>query len=90
MIGIFNEIGNTLINETIKKSPLIALVVGVTGTVVTTVLAVKATPGAMEDLEKLYSEKEEPTPFDVVKTAAPHYATTALSMGVTITAEIFS
>lgn len=90
MIGIFNEIGNVLITETVKKSPLIALVVGVTGTVVTTVLAVKATPGAMEDLEKLYSEKEEPTPMDVIKTAAPHYATTALSMGVTITAEIFS
>ena len=90
MIDIFNNIGNMIVSETIKKSPLVATVIGITGTVVTAILAVKATPGAMEDLEKLYSEKEEPTPFDVIKTAAPHYATTALSMGVTITAEIFS
>jgi hypothetical protein len=84
-----NEVGKEVATETVKKSPLLATIIAITGTVVTTVLAVKATPKALESLDKLYSKKEEPTKFEVVKTAAPHYIPAALSLGVTVAAEVF-
>lgn len=52
------------------------------GVVGTTVLAVKATPKAMANIEQVKKEKgEETTKFDIVKAAAPVYVPTIL-MGV--------
>lgn len=82
------ETFNTVAEETVKKSPLLATIVGITGIFVTAALAVKATPKAMEAVEPLYSNGKKPTKMEVVKAAAPHYAAAAASAVVTVAADI--
>lgn len=88
-VELLNDVSHQLLTETAKKAPFLSAVVAMTGTVVTAVLAVKATPKAIESLEELYSKKEEPTKWEVIKTAAPHYVATVASAAVTITSDIF-
>lgn len=72
-----------------RNAPTILSCIGGVGVVVTTVLAVKATPKAISLLEEAKAEKgEELTKFEAVKTAAPAYIPTAL-VGVSTIACIF-
>lgn len=75
---------NPILNKTARflkrNSSTILTVVGVGGVVVTTVLAVKATPKAMELISNAKEEKgEELTKLEVVKAAAPVYIPAVLS-----------
>lgn len=72
-----------------RNSPTILTYVGAFGVVVTSILAVKATPKAMKRLDQLKKEKgEELTKVEVVKAAAPAYVPAAV-VGVTTIACIF-
>jgi hypothetical protein len=71
-----------------NASTILTCVAGV-GVVVTTVMAVKATPRALANVEQVKQEKgEDVTKFDIVKAVAPVYAPTVL-MGVSTIACIF-
>ena len=73
-----------------RHSTSILTVLGASGVVATTVLAVKATPKAMELLEEAKEEKgEDLTPVEVVKTAWKPYIPAAIT-GVSTIACIFS
>lgn len=72
-----------------RNSSTILTCIGATGVVVTTVLAIKATPKAMAVLEKAEEEKGEPlTKLETVKTASPAYIPTIVS-GVSTIACVF-
>lgn len=86
---VLNEACGEVVYETVKKSPLILLVAAIGGTVLTAAMAVKSTPKALEALDQLYSEKEEPTKLEVIKTAAPHYVPALLSLAATIACYIW-
>lgn len=69
-----------------RNSSTILTCVGAIGVITTSVLAVKATPKAMENLKQAKEEKgEELTKLEVVKVAAPAYIPAALSGIATIT-----
>lgn len=68
-----------------KNASTILTCVGGAGVVVTTVMAVKATPKALVTLEKAKEEKgEELTTWEVVKTAGPAYIPTVIAGTATI------
>lgn len=72
-----------------RNVPTILTVIGGAGVVVTSVMAVKATPKALLLLEEAKKEKgEELSAVEIVKTAAPVYIPTAL-VGVSTIACIF-
>ena len=72
-----------------RNSATILTVVGATGAVVTTVMAVKATPKAIRLLEEAKNEKgEELTKLETVKVAAPVYIP-SIMVGVSSIACIF-
>lgn len=72
-----------------RNAPTILTVIGGAGVVVTSVMAVKATPKALLLLEEAKQEKgEELSAVEVVKTAGPAYIPTAL-VGVSTIACIF-
>lgn len=58
-----------------KASPTILTIIGAAGTVATTVLAVKATPDALERKERAQLNKgeNELTPMEIMKAEAPAY-----------------
>lgn len=64
--------------------PLILTSVAVTGVVSTTVLAVKATPAAIRDIQEAQSELLEISKLDIVKLTWHHYIPAALIGGATI------
>ena len=69
-----------------RNSSTILTCVGAIGVITTAVLAVKATPKAMDSLEQAKEEKgEELTKLEVVKVAGPAYIPTAISAVATIT-----
>lgn len=73
-----------------RNAPTILTCLGGAGVVATTVMAVKATPKALELLEHAEEEKgEELTKLEVVKVAGPTYIPSIL-IGVTTIACIFS
>lgn len=78
-----------VVNETVKKSPLILLVAAVGGTILTAALAVKSTPKALEALDDLYANTYQPTKLEVIKTAAPCYLPAALSLAATVACYIW-
>ena len=86
---MLTEVLNNVAEEALRKSPLFASIIVGLGTVTTAVLSAKATPKAMASLEELYSKKENPTRMEVITTAAPHYASTAASVLITVAADIF-
>lgn len=68
-----------------RNSSTILTCVGAAGVVVTTVMAVKATPKALTLLEKAKEEKgEELTKLEMVKIAGPTYIPTVISGAATI------
>lgn len=72
-----------------KNAPTILTCIGAVGTVVTPILAVKATPKALELLEEYKREKEEDlTKLEVIKVAGPAYISSIL-VGVSTLACIF-
>ena len=73
-------------NATSKHSPAILTGLGIAGMITTTILAVKATPKALELLEeaKEVEKKEELTPVEVVKTAWKPYIPAAVTGVVSI------
>lgn len=73
-----------------RNAPTILTCLGGAGVIVTSVLAVKATPKALYLLEETKEEKgEELTKLEIVKTAAPAYIPSAIAGAATI-ACIFS
>lgn len=86
---VLSEACSEVVSETVRKSPLVLTLAAIGGTILTVAVAVKSTPKALEALDKLYSEKEEPTKIDVIKTAAPHYVPALLSLAATITCYIW-
>lgn len=68
-----------------KNASTILTCIGGAGVVVTTVMAVKATPKALVTLEKAKEEKgDELTTLEVVKTAGPAYIPTVIAGTATI------
>lgn len=68
-----------------KNSPTVLTCVGAVGVVATAVITAKATPKALELLEKTKKEKgEELTNIEKIKTAAPVYIPATIVGGVTI------
>lgn len=73
-----------------RNAPTILTVLGGAGIVVTSVMAVKATPKALEILEEAKEEKgEDLTPIEIVKAAGPVYIPTVI-IGVSTLACVFS
>lgn len=64
--------------------PIITMCVSIAGVMATAVLTAKATPTAMEKLQKLKDEKTEPTAMEVVKAIGPSYAPAVISGTLTI------
>lgn len=74
--AFFNRLGQAVKRE----SPIILAVVSTVGIVATTVLAVRATPKAIQKLEEAKNEKgEELTLIETFVTAAPSYTWAALT-----------
>lgn len=72
-----------------RQSPTILTCIGAVGVVATAVLAIRATPKAMETLERAKLEKEEDlTPLEVVQVAGPAYIP-AITIGASTIACIF-
>lgn len=73
-----------------RRSPEILLGLGITGMITTTVLAVKATPKAIKNIEetKKKENKDKLTPVETVKATWKCYAPAAIT-GVTATACLF-
>jgi len=68
-----------------RNSPTILTGLGVAGLVSTTVMAVRATPKALQILELAREEKKRPlTKMEVVKTAYPYYIPPIILGGATI------
>lgn len=73
-----------------RNAPTILTVLGGAGIVVTSIMAVKATPEALKVLEEAKEEKgEELTPVEIVKAAGPIYIPTVI-VGVGTLACVFS
>ena len=69
-----------------RQGATILTCIGSAGVVATTVMAVKATPKALQLIDDAVEEKgEELTKFEIVKTAGPAYITTAVMGATTIT-----
>lgn len=75
-----------------KHRPAILMGVGVTGTVMTTVLAVKATPKAIAVIEeeKLETGKDKLTPMEVVKLCWKYYIPATATMLASTACLVFS
>ena len=68
-----------------RNSPTILTVIGAVGVVATAILAVKATPKAVKQLEKATYEKgEDLTKLEVVQVAGPSYIPTVVMGAATI------
>jgi hypothetical protein len=81
-----NEAFKSLKRSTSKYSPQILTGLGIAGVVTTTVLAIKATPKAIQLIEEKKEEKNDIlTPMEVVKTTWKCYIPTAVSMATSIT-----
>jgi hypothetical protein len=69
----------------VDNSPLILTYISVAGVISTTVLAVKATPKALQDLINAQTNAEEDlTPKQTIEVAWKHYVPTAISGAMTI------
>jgi hypothetical protein len=68
-----------------RNASTILTCIGGAGVVVTSVMAVKATPKALQIIEKAEAEKgEKLTKFEVIRTAGPVYIPTVLSGAATV------
>ena len=80
----FKEIGKDIQIGLRKHSPEILTALGITGLITTTVLAVKATPKAIQLIEEKKEENkvDELTPVEVVRTVWPCYIPSAVTCGL--------
>lgn len=74
-----NKFIKNMQREIVKHGPEILTGIGIAGMVVSTILAVKATPKALTLCEKVREEKEEPTKLDYVKATWKCYIPTAVT-----------
>ena len=84
-----NRIAKSIRSTLIKRSPEILTGIGIAGTVASTILAVKATPKAMQickELEREHLEKydAEPRKIDYVKAAWKCYIPTAVTCATSV------
>lgn len=82
---------NKIFDSLRRKSPEILAVFGITGMISTVILAVKATPKAMQLIEeKKEATKEEPTKPEIIKTAWKCYIPAAITGAVSVACLITS
>lgn len=79
----FNQFVDYAANTIQRYSPQLLTICGIASMGTAIIVAVKATPKVMKVVENAEKEKQEPlTKVELVKTAAPFYAPSALAAGV--------